>query len=98
MKPLARHWKALVSLMCVVLVCFMTVEAAHNRPADDPPGHCCQICALAHIAIEHHPVTFAERVERVVAAVVIAQARPGSRAVVFTRFIRPPPAVSILFA
>lgn len=98
MKPNTRHWKALACLLSLVLVCFMTVEVAHGHPANDPSGQHCQICAMAHMAVENHPTVFTERVERVIAAVIVAQARPGSRAVVFTRFIRPPPGPSILFA
>ncbi len=95
MKPSARHWKALACLMCLVLSGFMTVEAADNRPANDPAGHYCPICAMAHVAIENHPVIFIDRIQRMVAAVVPAEPRPGSRMVVFTGFIRPPPAASI---
>jgi len=98
MKLRARHWKALASLMCVVLVCFMTVEVAHDHPANDPSGQHCQICAMAHMAVENHPTVFTQRIERVEATVVLAEARPGSRSVVFTRFIRPPPAVSNFIA
>lgn len=98
MKLNARHWKALASLMCLVLACFMTVEVAHGHPANDPAGHHCQICAMAHMAVENHPTTIIERVERMVAPVILAEARAGSRAVVFTRFIRPPPVLSIHFA
>jgi hypothetical protein len=98
MKPNTRNWKALACLLSLVLVCFMTVEVAHGHPANDPSGQHCQICAMAHMAVENHPTIFIQRVERTIAAVIVAQARPGSRAVVFTRFIRPPPALSILFA
>lgn len=98
MMPRARLWKALASLMCLVLLCFMTVEVAHGHPANDPSGQHCQICAMAHVAVENHPTIFTQRVERVLAAVIPAEARPGSRTVVFTRFIRPPPAVSSLIA
>jgi hypothetical protein len=98
MKPVARHWKALACLLSLVLVCFMTVEVAHGHPANDPSGQHCQICAMAHMAVENHPTVFTQRIEHVVAAIIPAEARAGSRYIVFTRFIRPPPAVSILFA
>lgn len=98
MKPVSKSWKALASLLALVLVCFMTVEVAHGHPANDPSGQHCQICAMAHMAIENHPIVFTQRIEHVVAAVIPAEARAGSRYIVFTRFIRPPPAVSTLFA
>lgn len=98
MKPVARHWKALAYLLSLVLVCFMTVEVAHGHPASDPTGQHCQICSIAHMAIENHPTIFTQRIEHVVAAILPAEPRPGSRTVVFTRFIRPPPTVSPLFA
>lgn len=98
MKPVPRYWKALACLLSVVLACFMTVEAAHGHPANDPAGQHCQICAMAHMAVASQPTIFVPRVEHVVARVILAESRPGSRAVVVTRFIRPPPTVSIFFA
>lgn len=80
--------------MTLVLVSFMTVEVAHNHPANDPSGAHCQICAMAHIAVENHPVIFTERILHVIAAVSAGEPLPGSRAVVFTGFIRPPPVSS----
>lgn len=94
MKLNTRHWKALASLMCLVLVCFMTVEVAHGHPANDPTGQHCQICAMAHVAVENHPTVFVERVQYIVETVVPADTLAGSRSVVFTRFIRPPPSIS----
>lgn len=98
MKPVARHWKALACLLSLVFVCFMTIEVSHGHPASDPTGQYCQICSIAHMAVENHPIVFTQRIEHVVAAIIPADSRPGSRAVVFTRFIRPPPAISSLFA
>lgn len=98
MKPVPRHWKALACLLILVIVCFMTVEVAHGHPANDPTGQYCPICAMAHIAVSSHPTISVPRIEHAVATVILAESRAGSRAVVFTRFIRPPPSVSILFA
>lgn len=84
--------------MCLVLVSFMTVEVAHTHPINDLSGSHCQICAMAHIAVENHPVIFTERILHVIAAVSAGDPLPGSRTVVFTTFIRPPPVFSSSFA
>ena len=84
--------------MSLVLVSFMTVEVAHTHPLNDLSGDHCQICAMAHMAVENHPVIFTERILHVIAAVSAGEPLPGSRAVVFTTFIRPPPALSIPLA
>jgi hypothetical protein len=84
--------KVLAGLLCVVLACFMTVEVAHNHPVSDIDGAHCPICATAHIAIDSAPAVLAAQVLHVVAAVPAGEPLSGSRAVVFTAFIRPPPA------
>uniref|UniRef100_A0A7V4XS58 Lipoprotein n=1 Tax=Acidobacterium capsulatum TaxID=33075 RepID=A0A7V4XS58_9BACT len=98
MKISLRSLKVFACLMTLVLVSFMTVEVAHNHPANDLSGARCQICAMAHIAVENHPSIFTERILHVIAAVSAGEPLPGSRMVVFTGFIRPPPASSSYLA
>jgi hypothetical protein len=93
MKLPTQFGKVLAGLLCVVLACFMTVEVAHNHPANDIDGAHCPICATAHIAIDSPPSVFTAQVLYVLAAVSVGEPLPGSRAVVFTAFIRPPPAL-----
>jgi hypothetical protein len=92
MKLPTQFGKVLAGLLCLVLACFMTVEVAHNHPAGDLDGAHCPICATAHIAIDSHPNAIVAQVLHVVAAITAGEPLPGSRAVVVTAFIRPPPA------
>lgn len=93
-----RFVKATACLMCLVLFAFMTVEVAHVHPKSDFNGEHCQICAMAHIAVENHPYIFSERILHVLCAVVAGDPLPGSRAVVSDYFIRPPPVASCTLA
>jgi hypothetical protein len=77
----------------------MTVEAAHSHPAGiagTTPIHC-QFCATAHVAIASQPSWLTGYVLRLIGTVVIGEPSVGTRPVVFTAFIRPPPAESALF-
>lgn len=78
----------------MVLAVFMTVEVAHNDPAN-PGGSVdtshCQLCAAAHIAVDTQPTWMTAYVLRLIERVSIGEPDPGSSAVVVTAFIRPPP-------
>ncbi len=72
----------------------MTVEVAHSHPASagdlDAAGHC-QICATAHIAIASAPAPLTTSVLHVIGAVRLVEPTRGTRLLIRTSFIRPPP-------
>lgn len=84
--------------MSMVLLVFMTFEVAHIHPKSDFNGEHCQICAMAHIAVENHPFIFSARILHVIGAVVSGDPLPGSRSVISDYYIRPPPAAPCTFA
>lgn len=92
MKPDSKFAKLMVCLLAAMLAFFMTVEAAHQHPSEAPSGTHCQICSIAHVAIDTHPTVLTEYVLRTIAAVSTGEPLAGTRLVVFTAFIRPPPA------
>jgi hypothetical protein len=93
MKLDGKFAKLLVCLLAGVLALFMTVEAAHHHvTSETASGTHCQICSMAHIAIDTHPGVFTAYVLHTLAAVKAGEPLTQSRLVVFTGFIRPPPA------
>ena len=90
--------RVLVTLLCVFLVFFMTAEVAHSHPGgalDNAPVHC-QFCATAHVAVASQPSWLTGYVLHLIGEVTIGETSRGSRAVVQTVFIRPPPVDSSL--
>jgi ammonia channel protein AmtB len=87
-----------VSLLCVFLVFFMTAEVAHSHAGslvDNAPVHC-QFCATAHVAVASQASWLTGYVLHLLGEVTIGETSRGSRAVVQTAFIRPPPVDSSL--
>ncbi len=89
----AKFARVLVTLLCVLLAVFMTVEIAHHHPAGVPDGAPtqCQFCATAHVAIASQPSWLTSYVLHLIGIVSIGETSRGSRTVVQTAFIRPPP-------
>jgi ammonia channel protein AmtB len=90
--------RVLVTLLCVFLVFFMTAELAHSHAGslrDNAPVHC-QLCATAHVAVASQPSWLTGYVLHLIGEVTIGETSRGSRAVVQTAFIRPPPVNSSL--
>jgi hypothetical protein len=94
----AKFARVLVTLLCVFLVFFMTAEMAHSHSGgllDNAPVHC-QLCATAHVAVASQTSWLTGYVLHLIGEVTIGQTSRGSRAVVQTAFIRPPPVDSSL--
>ncbi|MCU1312974.1 MAG: hypothetical protein JWM54_731 [Acidobacteriaceae bacterium] len=94
----AKFARVLVTLLCVFLVFFMTAELAHSHAGsllDNAPVHC-QFCATAHVALATQPSWLTSYVLHLIGEVTIGETSRGSRAVVQTVFIRPPPVHSSL--
>ncbi len=54
------------------------------------PAHC-QLCATAHTAVASQPAWLTGFVLHLIGQISIGEPSPGSRVVVVTAFIRPPP-------
>jgi hypothetical protein len=99
MKRSDQFGKVLVTLLCVALAFFMTVEVSHSHPAgttENAPIHC-QFCATAHVATASQPSWLTGYVLHLIGIVASGEPSVGTRPVVFTTFIRPPPAEAALF-
>lgn len=88
----AKFARVLVTLLCVFLACLMTAEVAHTHPNGAPDAIHCQFCATAHVAVNSPPSWLTGYVLRLIGAVTIGEPSRGSRIVVRTALIRPPPA------
>jgi hypothetical protein len=94
----AKFTRVLVTLLCVFLVFFMTAEVAHSHAGglpDNAPVHC-QFCATAHIAVASQSSWLTSYVLHLIGEVTVGETSRGSRTVVQTAFIRPPPVDSSL--
>ena len=81
--------------MCVLFVFLMTVEVARSHPnetGDFAATTHCQLCATAHIAVVSQPFALSAYVLRLIGTVLVGDVSRGSPAVIFTTYIRPPPA------
>ena len=91
--------RLLIGLLALMLAVFMTVEVAHNHPAGDGSAAThCQICATAHVTAASQPAWLTGFVLHIIGSVSTGEPTRGSRIVVRTAFIRPPPPVDSLFA
>jgi hypothetical protein len=86
--------KLLAALLCVFLAFLMTAEAAHIHADGSPDAIHCSFCAAPHVAVSSAPSWLTGYVLRLIGAVTIGEPSRGSRMVVPTAFIRPPPAVA----
>ena len=90
----SKSGKFLVALLCVFLAFLMTAEAAHIHPDSAPDAIHCPFCAAPHLAVSSAPSWLTGYVLRLIGAVTLGEPSRGSRIVVPTAFIRPPPAVA----
>jgi hypothetical protein len=95
MRHSSQFGRVLVSLLGLFLAVFMTFEVAHghgNASAGDPGSSThCQVCMTAHTAVSSQPAWLTVFVLRLIGEVTIGTPSCGSRVVVFTAYIRPPP-------
>jgi hypothetical protein len=93
-----KFGKVVAVILVFILAFFMTVQVAHSHPAGSDIGATthCQFCLTAHIAMASQPAWLTGYVLHLIGNVSIGEPSRGSRVVVFTSFIRPPPAVSAL--
>ena len=91
MKSKSKFIRILVGFMCLVLAVFMTAEVAHTHADVAASGHC-QLCTAAHLAIDVRPASLMPVMLLLLGRVAMGDPSPGSRAVLITAFIRPPPA------
>ncbi len=86
--------KVLIAFLGLFLAFFMTVEAAHshsNGLGDATASVHCQLCATAHVSVISQPSWLTGFILHLIGTVSIGEPAQGSRTVVFTAFIRPPP-------
>lgn len=88
----AKFARVIVTLLCVFLAFLMTAEVAHIHPDGSPDAIHCQLCATAHVAVTSPPSWLTGYILHRIGAVTIGEPSRGSRIVVPTAFIRPPPA------
>ncbi len=81
----------LAGLMCLVLAVFMVAEVSHSHADVAAAGHC-QLCTVAHVATNVKPACLTPFLLLLFGTVLIGSPSQGSRAVLVTAFIRPPPA------
>ena len=90
-----------VGLLALMLVVFMTIEVAHTHAegaGDVNTAAHCQICATAHVAAASQPAWLTGFVLHLIGSITIGEPTRGSRTVVRTAFIRPPPPVDSALA
>lgn len=87
--------KFLVLTLSVFLVFFMTAEIAHTHSGDAASlaamSHC-QLCMTAHVASADQPAWLTAYVLHLIGQVSIGEPSLESHQVIFSSFIRPPPA------
>ena len=96
MRQPTQYGKVLIGLLSLLLAVFMTVEAAHTHSTitgDGTSSAQCQICATAHVAVAGQPAWLTGYVLHLIGTVTLGEPTRGSRIVVRTSFIRPPPPV-----
>ena len=87
-----RPVRVLAVVLCAVLFLFMTAALAHSH-ADEPSSSShCQICSTAHLVADPQPPALCSLTWFQVGQVALGEVSAGSRAVLVTAFIRPPPA------
>ena len=93
MKPRSKALAILLGLLCIALAVFMTVEASHSHVGVAASGHC-SLCASAHLAIHTEPAWLTPLILLLLGTVFFGEALPGSRPLLLTSCIRPPPSAS----
>jgi hypothetical protein len=95
MRHASQFGKVFVTLLGLFLAVFMTFEIAHGhgdtRASDTNASTHCQLCMTAHTAVSSQPAWLTGFVLRLIGEVSIGTPSCGSRVVVFTAYIRPPP-------
>jgi hypothetical protein len=91
-KPSGKFGKVLIYSFCLLVAVFMTVQVAHVHTDPTLDSAHCQICSSAHIATGANPAWLTPFVLELIGLVSVGDPSPGSRSVVVTSFIRPPPA------
>ena len=90
MKSKSKFAGIIVGLLCLILTVFMIAEVAHSHADIAAAGHC-QLCAAAHLATDVQPAYLTPVLLLLLGTVAPGEPSPGSRAVLVTAFIRPPP-------
>jgi hypothetical protein len=90
--PKGRFGKVFACVFCLILTVFMTVQVAHVHADAAMDSSHCQICSAAHIAVDAKPAWLTPFVLELIRMVSLGEPATGSRAVLVTAFIRPPPA------
>ncbi len=85
----------LIGVLGTLLLVFMTAEIAHSHPqvVDSSTAIHCQLCATAHLATASQPAWLTSFVLHLIGTVDIGEPTRGSRIVIRTALIRPPPFV-----
>lgn len=96
MRPPSQLARLLICLQVLLLAVFMTVEVSHSHPVHagghDDSIHC-ELCATAHVATADVASWPMISVLYVTGTITPGEPLRGSRRVVRTAFIRPPPLV-----
>lgn len=92
----SNQFGKLVALtLSLFLVFFMTAEVSHvhsGDPASLAAMSHCQLCMTAHVASADQPAWLTEYVVHLIGQVSIGEPSLESHQVIFSSFIRPPPA------
>ena len=89
----SKFVRVMVTVLCVFLALFMTAEVAHVHADGTPDAIHCQFCSTAHVAVTSQPSWLTGYVLHLIGIVSIGEPSPGSRVVIRTAFIRPPPSI-----
>jgi hypothetical protein len=90
--PKGKFGKVLTYVFCLILTVFMTVQVAHVHADPAMDSSHCQICSAAHIAVDVKPAWLTPFVLELIRIISLGEPATGSRAILVTAFIRPPPA------
>lgn len=91
MQPFSKVARFFIVALCCVLLLFLTVEIAHGHADGAPDAAHCPLCAAAHVAIGVSPAWLTAAIFLLLGILCMGDSSPGSRAVLVTAFIRPPP-------
>jgi len=91
MQPFSKVAKLLTIAFCCVLLLFMTVEIAHGHADGVPDAAHCPLCGIAHMTVSVAPAWLITAIFLLLGILCMGDSSPGSRAVLVTAFIRPPP-------
>ena len=91
MQSIRQFGRWVTLLGCLVFAAFMTAEGAHLHPLASHATAHCALCAVEHTPLRSRTICAPETVLRAVSEVVSRPTSSGTRFVVLTSPIRPPP-------